>query len=285
MAPTIDRTNITLTDDDGSGTTGTVFNDAWAQDLCDAIDAVIATEDAVVRTVAHGGTGVATLTGILKGNGTSAVTAITLPADATQFLNGTGAFSTPASGVTASGTLTATELVIGNGSSVVKVDANWAIEQTGHTLSSATQSRGTATNSNVQSIGNASETALTFDTNIDAIPSTIHNASSNTSKFVADYAGFYVFIASSGAIAANATGKRYMVAKKNGTTYVGPFINYPLSSGTAPSGLELVFGVTLAAADYLEVLVYQDSGGNLNFGSNGGVGSGGAAWAQLIKLF
>lgn len=49
--------------------------------------------------VASGGTGAVTLTGILEGNGTSPVTAIALPADATQFLNGTGAFSTPVSGV------------------------------------------------------------------------------------------------------------------------------------------------------------------------------------------
>ena len=48
--------------------------------------------------VPRGGTGATTLTGVLQGNGTSAITAIAIPADATQFLNGTGAFSVPASG-------------------------------------------------------------------------------------------------------------------------------------------------------------------------------------------
>lgn len=38
--------------------------------------------------VSQGGTSVATLTGVVLGNGTSAFTAVTIPADATQFLNG-----------------------------------------------------------------------------------------------------------------------------------------------------------------------------------------------------
>lgn len=38
--------------------------------------------------VSQGGTGAATLTGVLLGNGTSAVTTVTIPADATKFLNG-----------------------------------------------------------------------------------------------------------------------------------------------------------------------------------------------------
>lgn len=45
--------------------------------------------------VAQGGTGAATLTGILKGNGVSAINAIAIPADATKYLDGTGAFSIP----------------------------------------------------------------------------------------------------------------------------------------------------------------------------------------------
>ena len=79
-----------------------------------------------------------TVTGILKGNGTavSAATGGDLPAmtstvggavptppnDATKFLNGTGAWSSAGTGtVTNTGTLTANQLVIGNGSADVKV--------------------------------------------------------------------------------------------------------------------------------------------------------------------
>lgn len=53
---------------------------------------------AIPLTVSNGGTGATTLTGILKGNGTAAATAITIPADATKYLDGTGAFSTPPGG-------------------------------------------------------------------------------------------------------------------------------------------------------------------------------------------
>jgi hypothetical protein len=49
-------------------------------------------------SVPRGGSGAATLTGVLLGNGASAFTAVALPADATKFLDGTGAFSTPTSG-------------------------------------------------------------------------------------------------------------------------------------------------------------------------------------------
>ena len=52
--------------------------------------------------VPRGGSGAATLTGVLLGNGASAFTAAALPADATKFLNGTGAFSAPSSGLTGS---------------------------------------------------------------------------------------------------------------------------------------------------------------------------------------
>lgn len=43
--------------------------------------------------VAYGGTGAATLTGLLKGNGTSAVTAITLDGTTTKYLHANGAFA------------------------------------------------------------------------------------------------------------------------------------------------------------------------------------------------
>lgn len=50
---------------------------------------------ATIFTVPQGGTGVGTITGILKGNGTSPFTATALTGNTTDFLNGTGAFSIP----------------------------------------------------------------------------------------------------------------------------------------------------------------------------------------------
>lgn len=71
-----------------------------------------------IFTVPQGGTGVGTITGILKGNGTSPFTATALPADATKYLDGTGAFSTPAgSGGTVTGTGVSGQVSYWNGTS------------------------------------------------------------------------------------------------------------------------------------------------------------------------
>lgn len=57
----LDRTNITPTDDSGSGTDGTIADAAWVANLADKIDAAIDGADATVRTVAKGGTGLTAL--------------------------------------------------------------------------------------------------------------------------------------------------------------------------------------------------------------------------------
>jgi hypothetical protein len=83
-APVISRT--AWTDDDGSGTTGTVINNAAKTSIYDQIDALAAALYAagvtVPVTVPNGGTGATTLTGLVKGNGTSAMTAVTAPSGA-----------------------------------------------------------------------------------------------------------------------------------------------------------------------------------------------------------
>lgn len=83
-APTIARQ--TLTNDDGTGTTGTVVNAAFVTTIYDEVDALAATLYGDIPTlpitVPNGGSGAATLTGILKGNGASAFTAVTAPSGA-----------------------------------------------------------------------------------------------------------------------------------------------------------------------------------------------------------
>lgn len=65
--------------------------------------------------VANGGTGATTLTGILKGNGTSAVTAITLAGDTKKYLNENGAFAAPARDFIVKATDDATAVTTGTG--------------------------------------------------------------------------------------------------------------------------------------------------------------------------
>jgi hypothetical protein len=93
-APTITRTP--LVDDDGTLTTGTVWNNAWLTALYNAIDAVIAAEDATAKGVAQGGTGVAALAahGVVVGEGTAPV-AVVGPGTAGQVLTSNGGAADP----------------------------------------------------------------------------------------------------------------------------------------------------------------------------------------------
>jgi len=94
----IDRTNYNaLDDDDGTNTVGTL----WTKDkvktvILDPVDAEFTARAAVVRGVAAGGTGAATLTahGVLVGEGTGAVVA-TSAGTATQVLTSNGAAADP----------------------------------------------------------------------------------------------------------------------------------------------------------------------------------------------
>lgn len=56
------------------------------------------------------------VTGVLKGNGTGAVTAIAIPSDATKFLDGTGVFSTPSAGGTVDNSVMGFRLTLTSGS-------------------------------------------------------------------------------------------------------------------------------------------------------------------------
>lgn len=100
------------TDDDGTGTTGTIRNAAWKTQLYDRIDAAIDGADATTRTVAKGGTGATTFTdgGVLVGNGTAAIQA-TAVGSAGEVLTSNGAGLDPtfqAVSVTATNTVTLT---------------------------------------------------------------------------------------------------------------------------------------------------------------------------------
>lgn len=184
-----------------------------------------------------------------------------------------------------SAALGANTIVLGGGAGVVPfTDANFAIEQTGHTLTFSTQPRASVWNSAVLSVANATETALAFDTNIDAIPATIHSTSSNQSRCVVPVgaAGFYLMIGST-TFASNATGSRYVYFKKNGTTGIGPLIDIA-AQASGPTALQVATMATLAAGDYVELIAFQNSGGALNAGGTV-VGNGGASQVQFVKLW
>ena len=61
--------------------------------------------------------------------------------------------------------------------------------------------------------------------------------------------------------AANATGRRQAVIRLNGTTNIGYLNFYPGQADDIPMHISTL--CELASGDYIELLVYQNSGGDL----------------------
>jgi hypothetical protein len=114
-----------------------------------------------------------------------------------------------------------------------------------------------------QAIANATDTAITFNTE-DYDTSAFHDTTTNTDRITipAGKAGYYL-IEARVSLVANATGFRSVNVKKNGsTTVVGADIN---QQGTSASAVLIQSRVVSAAvADYFHLNAYQTSGGSLN---------------------
>lgn len=113
-----------------------------------------------------------------------------------------------------------------------------------------------------QSIGDASSTRLTFDTER-RDNDTIHSTAALTGRFTCVTAGYYeIFCA--GVFAADSTGLRILQAYLNGSALdpFGDFEGNP--NALVVCQLSTAFAYPLSATDYVEFFVYQSSGGNLN---------------------
>lgn len=137
-------------------------------------------------------------------------------------------------------------------------------------IDSPTQPRCVAYMNTTQSINDSTETAVTFNAE-DVDVGSLHDTGSNTTRFTVPTGGdgFYEFV-SHVSFAASATGNRYTLFRKNGTTKVGSRAQLPpngsnFGSVDQPVVVNIWKGV-LAAADYIEVLAYQSSGGSANIG-------------------
>jgi hypothetical protein len=113
-----------------------------------------------------------------------------------------------------------------------------------------------------QSISNNTSTLVTWNSeNFDT--STFHSTATNTSRITipAGKAGYYLFT-SYGFFGDNATGNRRLDLRKNGSL----IRSWPTPSTTATfSGLTITCFLSLAEADYIEIAVFQSSGGALNY--------------------
>ena len=136
------------------------------------------------------------------------------------------------------------------------LDFSWTTASSGVTFAGAYVTGATVSVAN-NTLTTVAFNAETFDTN------TYHDNSTNNSRITipSGKAGYYLFTAS-GQYNNNATGRREMYAAKNGTLLISSDVSP--SGGTYPTPL-LSFPIYLAVADYMTVVLYQSSGGNLDF--------------------
>ncbi len=112
-----------------------------------------------------------------------------------------------------------------------------------------------------QTIANNTRTIMLFNTE-EFDTDTIHDNSSSSGRLTAKLAGKYIATCSI-RWASNSTGGRLATIKKNGTTNVSEHSQYNLSGNhLLLTGSPVI--VSMAVNDYIEVEVFQDSGGDLD---------------------
>ncbi len=129
-----------------------------------------------------------------------------------------------------------------------------------------------------QSINSGAATAITFDTErYDT--DTMHSTVSNTTRITFTTAGVYS-VGASIEFAASAVGNtRVLAIKLNGTTFIAFEQEAPVPGGLGSTNMTTETEYKFAAADYVEFIVQQDSGGPLNIDSAGNYTP--EAWASF----
>lgn len=117
-----------------------------------------------------------------------------------------------------------------------------------------------------QSLTSGAFTALTFDAediddDVDGVGG--HSTSFETSRFTARYPGWYQVGGGPG-FSTNGTGIRISYWAVNGATVNGSEVLVPTTSGFSHCHAARVIPVYLAANDFVELYVFQNSGGALN---------------------
>jgi hypothetical protein len=158
---------------------------------------------------------------------------------------------------------TVSRLAVGANGTVLTADSAEATGMKWATSAGAASFAGVSVyKSGNQSITNATNTLLTFDSeNFDT--NTYHSTSTNTSRITipAGKAGYYNLQAVV-AFAAGSVGLRQIAFFKNGVIF-----NYGVQSAATSASENISsasYLISLAESDYVEVYVYQTSGGALN---------------------
>lgn len=117
----------------------------------------------------------------------------------------------------------------------------------------------------LQSIPNNTLTAVTFTSTDRWDPNGLHSTSVNPSRTTVLEDGKYL-VTAGGKWALNATGFRQMVIRKNGTLALKVNTKNPTAGSATFQDVSVI--ADLVATDYVEMDVFQTSGGNLNFGGS-----------------
>jgi len=121
-------------------------------------------------------------------------------------------------------------------------------------------------NGGLQTINNATPTALTFASEV-VDTDDMHNNSSNTSRITIKTAGVYVFTCQAGWAGQGADGSRILcILNKNGTEVnsEGARVDIGNYGASTPISVSLSLIVTAAVNDYFEWSMFQSSGGSRN---------------------
>lgn len=120
-----------------------------------------------------------------------------------------------------------------------------------------------------QSISNNALTALNFNTNLFDVGG-VHSTTTNINRFTAPSTGLYLCIGCV-VFAANTSGtSRTMSVRKNGSVSSYGSTQVPTTGGSDNVIVNFSALVNLTAGDYVEFMVFQDSGGALTTGSGAG---------------
>jgi hypothetical protein len=139
------------------------------------------------------------------------------------------------------------------------------------TGASATNPRAHVYHNANQSIPDSTYTALALNqerTDIDGVSNTQHDNSTNNSRLTCRVAGDYNASANL-LYASNSTGFRLAYIRKNGTTDVAIVMANAVVGASTALIVTTPGPITLAVGDYLQVIVWQNSGGALNVDAGG----------------
>ncbi|MEU1731385.1 hypothetical protein [Streptosporangium sp. NPDC020145] len=130
------------------------------------------------------------------------------------------------------------------------------------------------THSGIIAPASSTQAVMPFDTEI-VDRDNGHSTSSNTSRYTSQTAGYYLVSGAVGFVS-NGTGKRELTILLNGTTETYPSSIPGLAAGF--TGLTTTGRVYLAVGDYVELYVWQNSGGTLNTNTTKGGPRFGGHW-------